>query len=351
MVSHITSKGTIIITGGAGFIGSNLVRLALTAGYQVVNIDKLTYAGNLESLSGLPFPERYHFFQVDICDTSRVAEILRSFKPIGLINCAAESHVDRSIGNPGEFIQTNIVGTYSLLEAAKEYWLRENESWVDRSFRFIQVSTDEVYGDVNHPNVSVEGDAYYPNSPYSASKASSDHLVRSYYRTYQFPTITTHCTNNFGPFQLPEKLIPKVILNAKSNQPIPIYGDGKQVRDWIHVFDHCKGLLEVFEKGEIGTTYNIGASNLKSNFDVAVEICNLVDQLNGLEKNPRKSLLTSVSDRPGHDRRYALDPKKIQTTLGWKADSSFSKSLEQTVRWYLQNEKWVTSVTDPRLDR
>ena len=337
----------ILITGGAGFIGGNFVLDWLNNQHNenLINIDKLTYAGNLETLDSIKSDPRYHFFQGDIGDKSLIVKVFNDLKPRAVINFAAESHVDRSIHGPGDFIQTNIVGTFNLLECARAYW---NELPPDQksSFRFLHVSTDEVYGSLgpNDPPFT-ENHPYEPNSPYSASKAASDHLIRAWFHTYGFPVLTTNCSNNYGPYHFPEKLIPLCILNALNGKPLPIYGDGQQVRDWLYVKDHCAAIRTVLEKGTLGETYNIGGWNEKANIDVVKQICSILDELR--PKNDGQSYveqITYVKDRPGHDRRYAIDASKIERELGWKPVETFESGIRKTIQWYLDNPKWVEGV-------
>ena len=334
----------ILVTGGAGFIGSAVIRHILKdTNYDVINIDKLTYAGNLESLPQGIDNARYCFEQVDICDNKEVARLFNQYQPSCVMHLAAESHVDRSIDGPYEFIQTNIIGTFSLLEQARSYF--DGLSDEDRNrFRFHHISTDEVYGDLEDTDsLFSETTAYAPSSPYSASKASSDHLVRAWGRTYGLPIIITHCSNNYGPYHFPEKLIPHVILNAIHGKPLPIYGDGLQIRDWLYVEDHAKALIKVVTEGEIGETYNIGGHNEKTNLEVVEAICDLLEELApdkpaGVSKYC--DLLTFVKDRPGHDARYAIDASKIERGLGWIPEETFEAGLRKTVMWYLDNRKW-----------
>jgi dTDP-glucose 4,6-dehydratase len=338
---------TILVTGGAGFIGSNFVIEWLAAlDEPVVNLDKLTYAGNLENLRSLEGDARHVFVRGDIGDRELVARLLAEHKPRAVLNFAAESHVDRSIEGPGEFIQTNIVGTFNLLEAVRAYWgaLPESER---TSFRFLHVSTDEVYGSLapQAPAFS-ETHRYEPNSPYSASKAASDHLVRAYHHTYGLPVLTTNCSNNYGPFHFPEKLIPLVIHNALAGKPLPIYGDGQQVRDWLYVTDHCSAIRRVLEAGTLGETYNVGGWNEKANIDVVRTLCAILDELRPREDGqPYASQMTFVKDRPGHDRRYAIDATKLERELGWRPDETFDTGIRKTVQWYLANQQWVGNVT------
>jgi len=339
----------ILVTGGAGFIGSALVRYLIQhTNHNVVNIDKLTYAGNLESLQSVSTSHRYVFERVDICDRDEIERVLREQQPDGIIHLAAESHVDRSIDGPGEFIQTNVVGTYSLLEAARAYWMQlENTRKV--AFRFHHVSTDEVYGDLGSDsnNFFTETTPYNPSSPYSASKASSDHLVRAWQRTYGLPTLVTNCSNNYGPYHFPEKLIPLIILNALEGKPLPVYGKGMQIRDWLYVDDHARALYEVFARGMPGETYNIGGHNEKRNIDVVKSICALLDELHPNSPiTPHESLITHVRDRPGHDLRYAIDSTKIQMELEWVPQETFESGLRKTVTWYLNNREWWQRVRD-----
>ena len=340
----------ILVTGGAGFIGSALIRhLILNTEHEVLNFDKLTYAGNLESLTGIATDTRYEFVQADICDQQAVSEVLKRFEPHAIMHLAAESHVDRSIDGPSEFIQTNIVGTYSLLEAARGYWLSLPEA-ERQAFRFHHISTDEVYGDLHGvDDLFTETTPYAPSSPYSASKAASDHLVRAWHRTYGLPVVVTNCSNNYGPFHFPEKLIPLMILNALAGKPLPVYGDGQQVRDWLFVEDHARALLKVVTEGAVGETYNIGGHNEQKNIDVVHGICALLEELAperpaGLEHF--SDLITYVVDRPGHDQRYAIDASKIEKELGWKPEETFESGLRKTVTWYLENLDWCKRVQD-----
>jgi len=335
----------ILVTGGAGFIGSNFVLQQMQQGIAyLLNFDKLTYAGNLHNLENVANNSRYEFVQGDIGNAGEVKSVLERFRPSAIVHFAAESHVDRSIRGPADFIQTNINGTFSLLEQAREYWTAMPDS-ERSSFRFLHVSTDEVYGSLapEDPPFS-ETTPYAPNSPYAASKAASDHLVRAYHHTYGLPTLTTNCSNNYGQFQFPEKLIPLIILNARDGKPLPVYGDGKNVRDWLYVEDHCEAIRTVLERGRPGETYNIGGWNESPNIVIVEKICGLVDELLPGSK-PRKELITYVKDRPGHDRRYAIDARKIERELGWRPKETFESGLRKTVRWYLENEKWVRDVT------
>jgi dTDP-glucose 4,6-dehydratase len=335
---------TIIITGGAGFIGSAIVRQFINETQDtVVNVDKLTYAGNLQSLTSVSDNPRYRFEQVDICDAAEVARVFREHQPDAVMHLAAESHVDRSITGPAAFIQTNIVGTYTLLEAARSYWNMLDEVR-KAAFRFHHISTDEVYGSLGETGFFTEETAYEPNSPYSASKASSDHLVRAWHHTYHFPVVTTNCSNNYGPYHFPEKLIPLVILNAVNGKPLPIYGKGDNIRDWLYVDDHARALRLVLQKGQLGETYNIGGWNEKTNLEVVQAICAMLDELRP-QGAPHAQLITYVKDRLGHDQRYAIDASKIERELGWKPKETFETGLRKTVEWYLANTDWVRGVT------
>jgi dTDP-glucose 4,6-dehydratase len=336
---------TLFITGGAGFIGSALIRLLISGSdWTVVNIDKLTYAGNLESLASVAAPPRYRFAHADICDRAAMEALFAEHHPAGIIHLAAESHVDRSIHGPGDFVQTNITGTYTLLEAARAYWSGLSGEAKSR-FRFHHVSTDEVYGSLGDTGLFTETTPYQPNSPYSASKAASDHLVRAWHHTYGFPVVTTNCSNNYGPCQFPEKLIPLMIHNAVSGKPLPIYGKGDNIRDWLYVDDHARALRLVFEKGALGEVYNIGGHNEKTNLEVVDTLCALLDELRPQANGkPYTELKTYVADRPGHDKRYAIDASKIGRELGWKPQETFETGLKKTVQWYLDNEAWVAHV-------
>lgn len=344
----------ILVSGGAGFIGSALVRyLIQETDHNVIVVDKLTYAGNLMSLDVVKDSDRFKFYKVDICSRRELEAIFAANEPNLVMHLAAESHVDRSIEGPSAFIQTNIMGTYTLLEVAKEYWFSLGES-LRRSFRFHHISTDEVYGDLEDGGFFTEETSYQPSSPYSASKASSDHLVRAWYRTYGFPTIVTNCSNNYGPYHFPEKLIPLMILNALDGKPLPIYGNGNQIRDWLYVEDHVKALILVATKGKIGETYNIGGHNEKRNIEVVELICAFLDEF--VDVKDRKvedfsSLITYVKDRPGHDLRYAIDASKMEQELGWQPKESFDSGLRKTVSWYLSNKKWCSSVLDGSYSR
>ncbi|WP_455816295.1 dTDP-glucose 4,6-dehydratase [Pseudomonas cerasi] len=343
----------ILVTGGAGFIGSAVVRHIITqTSDSVVNIDKLTYAGNLESVAGVSNDARYAFVQADICDKAAISAIFNEHQPDAVMHLAAESHVDRSISGPADFIETNIVGTYVMLEAARNYW-SGLDSARKTAFRFHHISTDEVYGDLPHPDERKDDEAvlplftettsYAPSSPYSASKASSDHLVRAWLRTYGFPTIITNCSNNYGPYHFPEKLIPLVILNALEGQPLPVYGRGDQIRDWLYVEDHARALYTVVTAGKVGETYNIGGHNEKQNLEVVESICDLLDEMVPKASRYREQI-AYVADRPGHDRRYAIDASKISQQLGWEPQETFDSGLRKTVQWYLDNNEWVSNV-------
>ncbi len=341
---------TILVTGGAGFIGSAVVRyLIKQTDHRVINLDKLTYAGNLESLISVAESPRYHFICEDIVNTQAIRAILAEFTPDAVMHLAAESHVDRSISGPADFIQTNVVGTCSLLEAVRNYW-QSLSSVKGKAFRFHHVSTDEVYGDLGNPeDYFTEQSPYAPGSPYSASKASSDHLVRAWHRTYGLPVVISNCSNNYGPCQFPEKLIPLMLLNALEGRPLPVYGNGQQVRDWLYVEDHAKALYTVLQKGQTGETYNIGGHTGKKNIDVVDTLCDLLEELapekpEGIECF--KDLITFVEDRPGHDQRYAIDATKIKTELGWEPEETFETGLHKTVQWYMDNPVWCGRVRD-----
>ena len=343
---------SILVTGGAGFIGSALIRHIIThTPHSVVNIDKLTYSGNLKSLESVKEDNNYTFEKIDICDTNELLRVFKETQPDIVIHLAAESHVDRSIDGPNDFIQTNIVGTFTLLEQSKNYWqsLKDDKK---ENFRFLHVSTDEVYGDLDGEfDFFLFFTPYNPSSPYSASKASSDHLVRAWYRTYGLPIVITNCSNNYGPCQFPEKLIPLIILNAISGKPIPVYGDGKQIRDWLYVDDHVLALMNVALNSKAGETYNIGGNNEIQNIDVVREVCTILDELIPNKLNGISSfgdLITFVQDRPGHDIRYAIDASKIFSTLGWTPDESFNTGILKTVKWYLNNKVWWEKLHDNR---
>ncbi len=340
----------ILVTGGAGFIGSAVIRHIIdNTNDSVVNVDKLTYAGNLESLKSVSKDNRYHFEQVDICDAVEVACVFGEHKPDVVMHLAAESHVDRSITGPSDFIHTNIVGTYVLLEAARSFWANLPDD-KKATFRFHHISTDEVYGDLDGPeDLFTETTPYAPSSPYSASKASSDHLVRAWLRTFGLPVVVTNCSNNYGPYHFPEKLIPLMILNALDGKPLPVYGDGQQIRDWLYVEDHARALYLVATQGVVGETYNIGGHNEKANIDVVKSLCSLLEEL--APNKPQNiqnyaDLITFVTDRPGHDVRYAIDASKIERELGWKPQETFETGLRKTVEWYLSNTDWVNHIKD-----
>ncbi|MDP2747989.1 dTDP-glucose 4,6-dehydratase [Pseudomonas sp.] len=342
----------ILITGGAGFIGSALIRHLLNhTEHQVLNLDKLTYAGNLESLASVADNPHYRFVQADIADSAAVSQALAEFQPDAIMHLAAESHVDRSIDGPAAFIQTNIVGTYALLEATRSYWL-QLEPARKAAFRFHHISTDEVYGDLHGvDDLFSETTPYAPSSPYSASKAASDHLVRAWQRTYGLPVLLTNCSNNYGPYHFPEKLIPLVILNALDGKPLPVYGNGQQVRDWLYVEDHARALLKVVSEGKVGETYNIGGHNEQNNLHVVESICALLDELSPRQNGSYKEQISFVSDRPGHDLRYAIDASKIERELGWKPTETFVSGLRKTVLWYLDNLDWCRRVQDGSYQR
>lgn len=345
----------ILVTGGAGFIGSAVVRhLINDTAHSVVNVDKLTYAGNLESVAPVAGSDRYRFEQVDICNRAELQRVFNTHQPDAVMHLAAESHVDRSIDGAGEFIQTNIVGTFELLEASRAYWLQLAPER-KQNFRFHHISTDEVFGDLHgSDDLFTETTAYAPSSPYAASKASSDHLVRAWHRTYGLPVLITNCSNNYGPYHFPEKLIPLMILNALEGKPLPVYGNGQQIRDWLYVEDHARALVTVLTKGQIGETYNIGGHNEKKNLEVVQTICALMEELHpekpkGL--NQYSDLITFVKDRPGHDLRYAIDASKIQRELGWSPAETFETGLRKTVQWYLENRQWWQRVLDGSYNR
>jgi dTDP-glucose 4,6-dehydratase len=357
-----------IVTGGAGFIGSAVIRHIINnTSDSVINVDKLTYAGNLESLELVSDSDRYAFEQVDICDWDKLKAVFQQHRPDAVMHLAAESHVDRSIDGPTAFIETNIVGTYTLLEVARSYWQALDEA-KKASFRFHHISTDEVYGDLEGPeDLFTEQTAYAPSSPYSASKASSDHLVRAWRRTFGLPTLITNCSNNYGPYHFPEKLIPLMILNALDGKPLPVYGKGNQIRDWLYVEDHARALYKVVTEGKIGETYNIGGHNEKQNIEVVRTICALLDEyvgegrgvrsegqplmLNSSHPTPHESLITYVQDRPGHDLRYAIDASKVQRELGWQPQETFESGIRKTVEWYLNNLDWCRRVQDGSYQR
>ena len=337
---------TLLVTGGAGFIGANFVLQSIAQGYGVVNLDKLTYAGNLDTLSSLNSHDRHVFVQGDIGDRTLVARLLERHRPDAIVNFAAESHVDRSIDGPAAFVETNVVGTLGLLECARDYW-RSLDDEGRSAFRFLHVSTDEVYGSLGADGLFTEQTPYAPNSPYSASKAASDHLVRAFHHTYGLPTLTTNCSNNYGPFQFPEKLIPLIIQKALAGQELPVYGDGLNIRDWLYVGDHCTAIQSVLENGRIGETYNVGGNAERENIMVVKTICALLDQRRPMtDGRKRESLITFVKDRPGHDRRYAIDSSKLQSELGWKPSQTFESGIAHTIDWYLANQRWTDRVTD-----
>lgn len=336
-------SSTVLVTGGAGFIGSALVRhLVQSTDLRVVNVDKLTYAGNPASVAPVAEDPRYVFEQVDICDADEVARLFEEYQPRGVYHLAAESHVDRSIDGPGAFVQTNVVGTYTMLNAARDHWATLPDE-ARQQFRFLHVSTDEVYGSLGQDDLFTESTPYAPNSPYSASKAASDHLARAWYHTYGLPVVTTNCSNNYGPYQYPEKLIPVVILKALSGEPIPVYGTGENVRDWLFVQDHVEALRTVFERGKPGEVYNVGGHNEKTNVEVVQSICSIVDDLRP-DAAPHADLITYVTDRPGHDWRYAIDASKIERELGWTPSETFQTGLRKTVEWYVANQAWCELV-------
>jgi dTDP-glucose 4,6-dehydratase len=346
MNSPSTNNRPLLVTGGAGFIGANFVLQAIADGLHVVNLDKLTYAGNPDTLASLRDNPRHVFVHGDIGDRALVARLLAEHQPTAIVNFAAESHVDRSIDGPAEFVQTNVVGTLALLGCARDYWRGlegDNGNW----FRFLHVSTDEVYGSLGSEGKFTEQTAYAPNSPYSASKAASDHLVRAFHHTYGLPVVTTNCSNNYGPYQFPEKLIPLIIQKALAGEPLPVYGDGLNIRDWLFVGDHCSAIKRVLEGGRVGETYNVGGNAERENIAVVKAICFLLDQRHPLDDGrARESLITYVRDRPGHDRRYAIDSSKLQNELGWRPSQTFETGIEETVDWYLENQAWSQRVLD-----
>lgn len=344
---------TWLVTGGAGFIGGNFVREAVASGIRVVNLDALTYAGNLDTLASLEGNPDHVFVHGDIGDRALVDRLLAEHRPEAVINFAAESHVDRSIDGPAAFVQTNVVGTLALLESVRDYW-KGLEGGARDAFRFLHVSTDEVYGTLGETGKFTESTPYAPNSPYSASKAASDHLVRAFHHTYGLPVLTTNCSNNYGPYHFPEKLIPLVIAKALAGEPLPVYGDGKQVRDWLFVTDHCEAIRTVVRKGRVGETYNVGGNAEKQNIEVVEAICALLDERRPREDGkPRASQIAYVADRPGHDRRYAIDASKLRDELGWEPKYTFERGIAETVDWYLDNQDWVRRVLDGsyRLER
>ncbi|MEI6892129.1 MAG: dTDP-glucose 4,6-dehydratase [Pontiella sp.] len=347
----------VIVTGGAGFIGSAVCRHLVTDKHcTVLNLDKLTYAGVPESLKEIENHARYRFEKADVCDKDAVAALLADFKPDAIMHLAAESHVDRSIDGPAAFMETNIMGTYTMLEAAREYWQSLPEESIDseshtprrENFRFHQISTDEVYGSLGADGLFEETTAYDPRSPYSASKASSDHLVKAWFHTYDFPVVMTNCSNNYGPYHFPEKLIPLVILNALAEKPLPIYGKGDQIRDWLYVEDHARALVTVVESGRLGETYNVGGRNERTNLDVVETICSIMDELKPRGKGSYNELIAFVADRPGHDARYAIDATKLETELGWKAKENFDTGIRRTIQWYLENDWWWRPLREGR---
>lgn len=344
-----------LVTGGAGFIGANFIHYLVKQepDAKILNYDKLTYAGNRDSLKTIESKHRnYEFVQADICDSEKVKETILSFKPTTVVHFAAESHVDRSIDGPGEFIQTNIIGTYNLLDHSAGYWKNLSDS-EKADFRFLHVSTDEVFGSLGSEGYFTEETPYAPNSPYSASKASSDHLVRAWFHTFGLPVVTTNCSNNYGSYQFPEKLIPVIILNCLNNNPIPVYGDGSNIRDWLYVVDHCSAIHRVICQGVPGETYNVGGNNEKTNLQVVQTICDLLDEMRPKESGSYRELITFVKDRPGHDQRYAIDSSKLVNALGWSPDESFDTGIRKTVQWYLENNEWVENILsgDYRLER
>src|SRR5690242_12633303 len=337
---------TLLVTGGAGFIGANFVLQAVAEGLRVVNLDKLTYAGNLDTLASIEGNDRHLFVQGDIGDRALVTRLLAEHRPRGIVNFAAESHVDRSIDGPAAFIETNVVGTLALLEAVRDHW-KSLAGAVKDGFRFLHVSTDEVYGSLGATGKFTEETPYAPNSPYSASKAASDHLVRAFHHTWGLPVLTTNCSNNYGPYQFPEKLIPLFIARALAGEKLPVYGDGRNVRDWLFVLDHCSAIRRVLEAGRVGETYNVGGDSERENIHVVKTICALLDVKRPLaDGRKRESLIEFVKDRPGHDRRYAIDSSKLQRELGWKPSVDFEAGIARTVDWYLDNQPWVQRVLD-----
>jgi dTDP-glucose 4,6-dehydratase len=341
-----TSTATLLVTGGAGFIGGNFVLAAVAAGQRVINLDKLTYAGNPDTLASLDDEAHHVIVHGNIDDRALVDRLLAEHRPDAIINFAAESHVDRSIDGPAAFVETNVAGTLALLESARDYW-KSLEGERRDAFRFLHVSTDEVYGSLGETGAFTEVTAYAPNSPYSASKAASDHLVRAFHHTFGLPTLTTNCSNNYGPYQFPEKLIPLVLHKALAGEALPVYGDGRNVRDWLYVGDHCTAIRRVLEAGRVGETYNVGGNAERENLTVVKTLCGLLDARRPLEDGtPRESLITFVADRPGHDRRYAIDASKIRNELGWTPSESFDSGMARTVDWYLEHQSWVERVLD-----
>jgi dTDP-glucose 4,6-dehydratase len=339
-------ENTILVTGGAGFIGSNFILQRMESdSTAIVNLDKLTYAGNLRNLEAISHERRYEFVHGNVADRGLVRSLLDRRKPRAIVHFAAESHVDRSISGPDDFIRTNIDGTFALLEEVRAYWARLSDQ-EKTDFRLLHVSTDEVFGSLGPKDSAFSEDTpYAPNSPYAASKAASDHLVRAYHHTYGLPVLTTNCSNNYGRFQFPEKLIPLIILNARNGKPLPVYGDGQNVRDWLYVDDHCEAIAIVLARGRVGETYNIGGWNEKRNIEIVEIICDIIDEIAGPRGTPRRELITFVKDRPGHDRRYAMDASKIERELDWRPRETFESGIRKTVRWYLENEDWVRGVT------
>jgi dTDP-glucose 4,6-dehydratase len=339
-------KETWLVTGGAGFIGGNFVlRQVLKNNRRIINVDKLTYAGNLDTLSSLEINDNYTFVQGDIGDPQLIAQLLETHQVGAIVNFAAESHVDRSIDAPDDFITTNIVGTFNLLKQALNYYKSLNTEKQD-NFRFLHVSTDEVYGSLGDTGLFTETTPYSPNSPYSASKASSDHLVRAYHHTYGLPVLTTNCSNNYGPYQFPEKLIPLIITKALNFEPLPVYGNGKNIRDWLYVEDHCSAIETAVEKGQVGEVYNVGGNEEKQNIQVVNALCDILDELRPVAGKSRRDLITYVKDRPGHDQRYAIDSSKLQNNLNWKPSETFESGIKKTVEWYLNNKTWCDRVLD-----
>lgn len=337
---------TWLVTGGAGFIGGNFVlRQVLKNNHKVINLDKLTYAGNLDTLKTIEDHENHHFIQGDICDQSLIQNIFEKYKPDAIVNFAAESHVDRSIDAPDDFIQTNILGTFNLLKHALNYFNHLAQDKKDQ-FRFLHVSTDEVYGSLGETGLFTETTPYSPNSPYSASKASSDHLVRAYHHTFGLPVLTTNCSNNYGPFQFPEKLIPLIITKALNFEPLPVYGDGSNIRDWLFVEDHCSAIETVLNQGTVGEVYNVGGNEEKQNIEVVHTLCDILDELKPVKGKSRRDLITFVKDRPGHDQRYAIDSSKLQQELNWQPQETFVSGIKKTVQWYLDNKPWSDRVLD-----
>lgn len=337
----------IFVTGGAGFIGANFIHQWLTEQNEsVLNIDKLTYSGNLQNLAGVEENKNYQFVQADICDEAKIGKLFETYKPRAMLHFAAESHVDRSIHSPIEFVKTNVLGTFTLLEATKKYWSQLNED-EKKNFRFLHVSTDEVYGSLGDNDPAFhEEKRYEPNSPYSATKAGSDHLVRAYFHTYGLPVLTTNCSNNYGPYQFPEKLIPLMIHNAVSGKNLPVYGDGKNIRDWLYVGDHCEAIRFVLNRGKPGEVYNIGGCNEVKNIDVVNRLCEILDRKRPKAQGSYKDQINFVKDRPGHDRRYAIDASKIEKQLGWKPKETFETGLEKTIEWYLDNQQWTEAIVN-----